>query len=71
MKENRFIDRPLKLRISTEMHQRLKKRAQKNSQTMAAQIRVYIADGLHREEDKINRGKAIQEEEAGGKKDAQ
>ena len=71
MKENRFIDKPLKLRISTEMHQRLRERAKKNSQTMAAQIRVYIALGLHQEEqNNIQKKMVISEGETGEKKEA-
>ena len=48
--QQRFLGKDIKLRVSDELHARLKKISDMNSQPMASQIRVYINDGLRRDE---------------------
>ena len=50
MQQNRFIGKDIKIRVSDELHARLKRISEMNSQPMASQIRVYITDGLKRDE---------------------
>ena len=69
--ENRFIDRPLRVKVPKRMHEQLKKIATKNGQTLAAQVRFFIAEGLRKNEEESNSQLVIPEEEYGGKKDAQ
>jgi len=63
MQQKRFIEKDIKIRVSEELHARLKRISEKNSQPMASQIRVYITDGLKRDESIMEGGLEIVSEE--------
>ena len=52
---NREMEKEVKIRLTDELHARVKRVAQTNGQNITALVRFYIVQGLQTDEEKIHR----------------
>jgi len=53
------MEKEIKIRLTDELHARVKKAAKKNGQNITALVRFYIVQGLQTDEEKIHRSEEI------------